>query len=195
MSEEGLKRIAESGTYTWPWSTPFGLLIITGGSGGGGGGGGAFCIKGLNTYGGAGGKGGIGGKLTRVIIKPMIYMASGGNGGNGGSGGGIINGQPSAGAHGKGCLHGPGSEGGLGGQVTPDAALSIFSNGGNGGRGFPGQTLITDVENLLVGTVLDVVIGEGGPGGMGGDGYKKGSDGDLGPRGHVVMVPIFKKAS
>lgn len=52
MQGAKLRRIVDSGIFEWPWPTPLGLAIITGAAGGGGGGGGAFCIEGLNLYGG-----------------------------------------------------------------------------------------------------------------------------------------------
>ena len=41
MMEDGLRRVAESGTFVWPWSAARGLAVVSGAAGGGGGGGGA----------------------------------------------------------------------------------------------------------------------------------------------------------
>ena len=39
MPNTGFSRIVESGVFEWPWTSPHGLVVITGAAGGGGGGG------------------------------------------------------------------------------------------------------------------------------------------------------------
>ena len=117
MMEAGLRRVTESGAFTWPWSAARGLAVISGAAGGGGGGGGAFCMQGLNLHGAAGGDGGDGGAATTVQIGQRRYVAFGGNGGGGGSGGGITrDGKPLHGNNGQGCNFGR-SDGGKGARA------------------------------------------------------------------------------
>ena len=192
MAGFGLRRIVESGTFVWPWPTSRGLVIVTGATGGGGGGGGALCIQGLNLYGARGGDGGDGGGATTVTIGQTTYQAAGGNGGNGGDSGGLIDGKPVKGAIGPGCHYGDGAEGGRGG-VVPPAPDRTVSDGGDGGRGFPGETRVVELENLSIGDTFQITVGEGGGGGGGGEGYEHGGTGAKGPGGSVLFIPIFEE--
>ena len=191
MRKSGQKLIVETGTFEWPWPTPFGLAIIVGASGGGGGGGGTLCIHGLNLYGAGGGGGGGGGQVTTLRIGNRTYQASGGNGGGGGDSGRWVNGKPTEAKHGTGCRFGNGGDGGRGAFVasSPDR---IVSNGGNGGKGFPGETLIVELADLSVGDRLEIEIGEGGGGGGSGEGFENGRLGTAGSNGSVRFVPTFE---
>ena len=191
MQKPGLKRIVESGTFDWPWSTAFGLAIITGAAGGGGGGGGALCVQGLNLYGAAGGGGGGGGAATTVKIGQTTYQAAGGNGGAAAAGGSLIDGEPMKGTAGAGCQYGDGGDGGRGAMVTPNPDR-IVSDGGDGGRGFPAETLVVDLADLSLGDTFQVTVGVGGGGGSGGEGYEAGDMGAGGLDGSVLFVPIFE---
>ena len=189
MLKEGFSRVVESGVFVWPWTESQGLLVISGAAGGGGGGGGAFCIEGLNLYGAGGGGGGGGGEVTSVTRGNAPYQAAGGNGGDGGGGGGLRESKPVEGTLGKGCHYGDGGDGGRG-AVTPPAEGRLASNGGNGGRGFPGETKIVELANLSVGDRFDIEIGKGGGGGGGGRGYVDGDPGVAGADGFVLFVPV-----
>ena len=162
MRDAALHRITESGNFEWPWAAPTGLAIITGAAGGGGGGGGAFCLEGLNVF---------------------------GAGGDGGGGGGLNEGHPVNGIDGKGCHYGGGGDGGAG-AVAPPAEGRLVSNGGTGGKGFPGETLLVELQGLSKGDELKLEVGRGGGGGGGGEGYGTGSTGAIGADGFVVFVPL-----
>ena len=192
MSGMGFRQILESGVFQWLWPTPHGLAIITGAAGGGGGGGGAFCMQGLNLYGAAGGDGGDGGEATKMKIGLKTYESAGGNGGGGGGGGGLIDGKPTHGASGRGCLHGSGGAGGQGAVVSPNRN-QIVSNGGDGGRGFPGETRVAELTDLSVGDSIQISVGVGGRGGGGGMGYESGQAGASGIAGSVLLIPIFEE--
>ena len=99
--------------------------------------------------------------------------------------------EPVHGADGRGCHYGTGGEGGGGGDAPVEPGLTV-SNGGNGGKGFPGETLIVELEDLSVGARFEVEIGIGGQGGKAGRGYREGADGSVGVGGSVVFVPIFR---
>ena len=189
MLKEGFGRVVESGVFVWPWTESQGLLVIRGAAGGGGGGGGAFCIEGLNLYGAGGGGGGGGGEATSVKCGNARYLAEGGTGGDGGGGGGLHEGKPVEGTHGKGCHYGDGGEGGRG-AAAPPVEGRLASNGGNGGKGFPGETKIVELANLSVGHHFEIKIGKGGGGGGGGKGYETGDPGDDGTDGFVLFVPV-----
>lgn len=189
MRDAVLHRITESGNFAWPWATPTGLAIITGAAGGGGGGGGAFCLEGLNLFGAGGGGGGGGGKATTVQVGEQSYRAAGGNGGDGGGGGGLDDGHPVSGINGKGCHYGLGGDGGAG-AIAPPAEGRLVSNGGNGGKGFPGETLLVELQGLSKGAEIKVEVGRGGGGGGGGKGYGTGSTGAIGADGFVAFVPL-----
>ena len=189
MRDVALYRITETGNVEWPWAAPAGLAIITGASGGGGGGGGAFCLEGLNLFGAGGGGGGGGGGATTLKVAGESHHAVGGNGGGGGGGGGLGDGQPLNGKNGTGCHYGCGGQGGTGAVATP-ADGRLVSNGGNGGRGFPGETLIVELKGLSRGDRFEVEIGRGGRGGGDGKGYEKGNTGDVGADGFVLLVPL-----
>ncbi|MYB34004.1 MAG: hypothetical protein F4X92_02545, partial [Gammaproteobacteria bacterium] len=68
--------------------------------------------------------------------------------GGGGGGGGIDQGNPVPGIHGWGCKHGDGGNGGQGGNILSGEG-QIASIGGNGGKGFPGETLIFELSSLV----------------------------------------------
>lgn len=189
MRDAPLHRITESGIFEWPWAAPTGLAIITGAAGGGGGGGGAFCLEGLNLFGAGGGDGGEGGEVTTLQAGDESYRAAGGNGGDGGNGGGLDDGHPVNGINGKGCHYGLGGDGGAG-AVAPPAKGRLVSNGGNGGKGFPGETLFVELQGLSKGDEIRVQVGRGGGGGSGGKGYGKGGPGTIGAGGFVVFVPL-----
>lgn len=190
-----MRRLNESGTFEWQWSARRGLAIVIGGSGGGGGGGGAFCIDGLNLFGAIGGSGGEGGDETTITVRKRTYSAAGGRGGDGGDAGGFADGTPLKANEGRGCNHGNGGQGGSGGQVAkPDLAPHRnLSNGGDGGKGFPGETLIVELHSLSVGDRFSVIIGDGGGPGEGGSGFVNGSKGTQGMDGAVIFVPLFQE--
>ncbi|MDE0286154.1 MAG: hypothetical protein OXN26_16610 [Gammaproteobacteria bacterium] len=119
-----------------------------------------------------------------------VYEAAGGNGGNGGDGGGLHEGEPVAGKTGKGCHYGIGGAGGLGAEA-PYSDGRLTSNGGDGGKGFPGETLIVELADLSVGDHFEIRIGKGGGGGDGGKGYETGNAGVAGADGFVFFVPLF----
>lgn len=189
MQDAALLRVTESGSVEWPWATPTGLAIIVGAAGGGGGGGGACCLEGLNLFGAGGGGGGGGGGTTTLKAGGRSYRAAGGGGGDGGGGGGLADGRSVDGQNGRGCHYGSGGDGGRG-AVVPPAENRLTSNGGDGGKGFPGETLIVELRGLSKGEPLEVEIGRGGDGGSGGEGYKEGYAGALGTGGFVLFVPL-----
>ncbi len=168
MLKKGFRRVIKSGVFVWPWTESHGLLVIGGALGGGGSGGGATSVK--------------RGKTT--------YQAAGGNGGDGGGGGELHEGKPVEGKHGKGCHYGDGGDGGRG-AVVPPTDGRLASNGGNGGKGFPGETQIVELADLSVGDRFEIKIGRGGGGGGGGKGYKKGDVGVAGADGCVLFVPVL----
>ena len=191
MKAGGFRRIVESGDFEWPWQVARGLMIISGASGGGGGGGGAFCWKGLILHGGGGGGGGGGGVRTTVKRGQEVLRASGGNGGGGGAGGGFSNGKPIPGKNGFGCKFG-GVPGGRRGTVDNENESSdwIFADGGDGGGGFPGETVIVPLDDLSMGELFEITIGQAGGSGKGGEGFVNGSDGSIGNDGSVYFVPL-----
>ena len=65
------------------------------------------------------------------------------------------------------------------------------SNGGNGGRGFPGETLVVELTGLSVGDAIQISVGGGGGGG--GMGYERGQEGANGLAGSVLLIPIFEE--
>ena len=190
MQKKGFSRIVESGVFVWPWKEPQGLLVLSGAAGGGDGGGGAFCLEGLNLYGAGGGGGGGGGEETHVTHGSAHYKAAGGDGGVGGDGGGLHEGKPVEGQHGRGCHYGDGGRGGQG-AVVPPVDGRLASNGGNGGKGFPGETRIVELADLTVGDRFEIKIGRGGGGGGGGQGFAAGDGGVTGADGFVLFVPVF----
>ena len=190
MVKKGVSRVVESGVFVWPWTESQGLLVISGAAGGGGGGGGAFCLEGLNLYGASGGGGGGGGEATNVQRGNARYQAAGGNGGGGGGGGGLHEGKPVEGKQGKGCHYGDGGDGGRG-AVVPLVDGRLASNGGNGGKGFPGETQIVELTDLSVGDRFEIKVGRGGGGGGGGKGFETGDVGVAGANGFVLFVPVF----
>lgn len=184
-------RVTETGAFSWPWDTSRGLAVIAGAAGGGGGGGGALCLEGLNFHGSGGGRGGRGGGGTTLLVGERLHVARGGSGGGGGGGGGIKDGEPLRGKDGAGCHFGL-SDGGAGGR--PSAAPDrIVAEGGDGGRGFPGETVVVELEDLTVGDALQIQVGEGGAGGAGGAGYEEGRGGTSGQNGHVLIVPLTER--
>ena len=190
MLKKGFRRVIKSGVFVWPWTESHGLLVIVGAPGGGGGGGGAFCLEDLNLYGAAGGGGGGGGEATSVKRGKTTYQAAGGNGGGGGEGGGLHEGKPVEGKHGKGYHFGDGGDGGRG-AVVPPTDGRLASNGGNGGKGFPGETQVVELADLSVGDRFEIKIGKGGDDGGGGKGYEKGDVGVAGADGFVLFVPVL----
>ena len=189
MRESVPRRVTESGIFVWPWATPHGLAIVVGAAGGGGGGGGALCLEGLNLFGAGGGGGGGGGAATTVRTGDKIHRAAGGSGGDGGGGGGLIDGSPVKGKDGKGCHYGVGGDGGHG-AIAPRAEGRTVSDGGDGGKGFPGETRIVELQGLSRGDRFEIEIGIGGQSGGGGDGYKQGDTGASGNGGVVLFVPL-----
>ena len=191
MPRQLTRRIVRSGTVKWSWHTPYGLAVISGGAGGGGGGGGAVCIEGLNIYGASGGNGGDGGNATGLTIRGRSYRAAGGNGGYGGDSGSILNGEPQVVSPGSGCHFGLGGDGGEGTAVARREGR-LVSDGGDGGKGFPGEIEIVEFADLRYGDDLDVEIGTGGLGGDAGQGFENGRSGTSGGDGFVLLVPIFE---
>lgn len=189
MQNRKFARIEKSEDFLWPWSASEGLLIVAGASGGGGGGGGAFCLEGLNLYGATGGQGGNGGGLTRVKRSNLNFSASGGNGGDGGSAGCLQDGKPVIGAKGKGSHYGGGGDGGSGAN-PPQVDGRVLSNGGEGGKGFPGEIQIYELTELSIGERFEIIVGNGGNGGSGGLGYRIGGEGGRGLSGYVILVPF-----
>lgn len=185
------QRIVESGTFKWPWQTPHGLAIISGAAGGGGGGGGAVCIEGLNIFGATGGDGGGGGDPTTLTIRERAFVAAGGNGGHGGDSGSITDGEPQEAQNGWGCQFGPGGDGGSGTNVARVEGR-IVSDGGDGGKGYPGETKVVELFDMSYGDEILVGIGNSGNGGAGGPGFEQGRKGDVGETGWVLLVPIFE---
>lgn len=190
MQKKPFIRVAESGVFRWPWTETRGLLVICGAAGGGGGGGGALCLEELNLYGAGGGGGGGGGAETSVKRGETTYRAAGGNGGNGGGGGGLHDGKPVTGKPGNGCHYGDGGDGG-GGADVPPAEGRLTSNGGDGGKGFPGETRIVELTDLCIGDEFEVQVGRGGCGGGSGKGYVTGALGTVGANGFVLFVPLI----
>ena len=74
--EQARAKVVESGTFSWPWPTSFGVAVIHGGAGGQGGG--------ATATNGAAGGGGGGATSIRVAGRERI-SADGGSGGAGGS--------------------------------------------------------------------------------------------------------------
>ena len=64
------------------------------------------------------------------------------------------------------------------------------SHGGNGGRGFPGETRVVELVDLSLGDTFQITVGGGGGGGRGGEGYENGGKGHQGIDGSVLFVPI-----
>lgn len=194
METAGIKRIDKSGTYEWPWATTRGLAILSGAAGGGGGGGGASCKDGLSFIAGGGGDGGDGGDGTRLVINETVFIAAGGEGGGGGGGGNIRDENPEKGTNGRGCHYGEGGQGGQGAatdsEVNPER---IVSEGGNGGKGYPGQVCVIELEKLTIGTSIEAAIGAGGNGGKGGKGHRDAENGASGTGGFVLLIPIQDK--
>ena len=110
----------------------------------------------------------------------------------GGGGGGIVNGEPVRGKDGRGCHFGDiaGGQGVKVGQEVRDSD-AITADGGDGGRGFLGETVVQELTDLSVGDRFKITIGQGGRGGAGGEGYLKGNDGSGGNDGSVLLVPVF----
>ena len=67
----------------------------------------------------------------------------------------------------------------------------LVSNGGDGGKGFSGETLIVELSDLSVGDRFEINIGSGGAGGGGGKGYEAAAAGVAGANGFVLFVPLF----
>ena len=64
-------------------------------------------------------------------------------------------------------------------------------NGGNGGKGFPGETKIDELADLSVGDRFEITIGTGGRSGGGGRGYETGAAGVTGANGLVLFIPVY----
>ena len=167
MQDAALRRVTQSGPFEWPWSASTGMAIIVAASGGGGG-------------------------ATTLKTGEQTYQAFGGGGGDGGGGGGLDDGQPVNGNNGKGCRHGDGGSGGRGAVASP-AADRLVSNGGDGGKGFPGETRVVELHGLSKGDRLEVEIGQRGRGGGGGKGFETGGSGSKGADGSVIFVPLEGK--
>ena len=162
MRDAAVHRITESGNFEWPWAAPTGLAIITGAGGGGG---------------------GEGANATTLQVGEQSYQAAGG------AGGGFDDGHPVNGIHGKGCHYGlSGGDGGAG-AVAPPAGGRLVSNGGNGGKGFPGESLLVDLQGLSKGDEIQIEVGRGGGHG-GGIGYETEGAGAIGADGFVILVRL-----
>ena len=70
----------------------------------------------------------------------------------------------------------------------PDRTVS---HGGNGGKGFAGETRVVELTDLSVGEVFEMEIGVGGGGGGGGKGFQDGGDAREGAGGWALFVPIL----
>ena len=66
----------------------------------------------------------------------------------------------------------------------------LASNGGDGGKGFPGETQIVELTDLSFGDRFEIKIGKGVGGGGGGKGYAAGDGGVAGANGFVLFVPV-----
>ena len=102
----------------------------------------------------------------------------------------MSDGNPVNGKDGVGCRFGHGGKGGRGARAELAEDRTV-SDGGNGGRGFPGETIIVELENLSVGDLFEVSVGNGGGGGLGGSGFVVGDNGGKGIDGSVIFVPIL----
>ena len=174
------------------------------GSGGGGGGGSGAGAGGSHSRnaggsrgsGGGGGAQGNNGGDTSVTVQNSTYIASGGNGGAGGGGGG--GGSRSAGS---GVTY-SGGDGGNGGDGRGGNGGSSFGSGGgdggSGGSGTAGRTVTQTLTGLQIGTVLPIIVGNGGQGGQGGGGAGRsrgtetadnGATGSSGSAGYVLITP------
>ena len=182
----GVHQVENSGDFKWPWPTRRCLLVVHGAAGGGG----AFCVDGLTLYGAAGGDGGEG---TFVQYKERTWVAHGGNGGAGGGGGGLDEGAPKDGEERSGCRYGDGGDGGHGADVPEDDRLAAV--GGTGGKGFPGETLVVEIDDLSVGDIFEINVGRGGDGGAGGEGFRTGYTGESGANGLVVIAALLDDAA
>ena len=120
------------------------------------------------------------------------FVASGGNGGGGGDGGSLIDGRPTTAASGVGCRFGDGGNGGQGAVATPSSDQTV-SDGGDGGKGFPGETLVVELSDLSIGAAIEITVGDGGSGGHAGRGFREGSAGSDGIGGSVLLIPIFNR--
>jgi len=131
----------------------------------------------------------------------IVAGAAGGGGGGGGAfcmeglnlfggggGGGIHAGRPVNGTNGKGCHYGLGGNGGAG-AIVPKAEGRLVANGGNGGKGFAGETLIVELQGLSKGDEMKVEVGHGGSG----KGYAEGCAGAIGAGGFIVFVPLYSE--
>ena len=119
----------------------------------------------------------------------MVFGAAGG-GGDGGDGGGYVDGCATPGKDGRGCGHKGGGEGGFGAKALNQNEC-VVAAGGRGGRGFPGQTRLVELQEITFGDVIEINVGKGGTGGSGGKGYVIGGDGSTGNDGVVVFVPLL----
>lgn len=77
--------------------------------------------------------------------------------------------------------------------MAPPNPNQTISNGGNGGKGFPGETQIAALTDLSVGDSIQISVGVGGGGGGGGKGYENGPAGGSGIDGFVLFIPIFEE--
>ena len=75
----------------------------------------------------------------------------------------------------------------------PPLDSRIASNGGDGGQGFPGETLIVPLGDLSVGDRFEIEIGGGGGGGRGGEGFETGTVGIGAGGGWVIFVPLLAR--
>lgn len=76
---------------------------------------------------------------------------------------------------------------------TAKLSDALMANGGDGGGGFAGETVIVPIDELSSGEVFQVSIGKAGGAGGGGEGYRNGSDGSIGNNGSVLLVPLFNE--
>ena len=68
-------------------------------------------------------------------------------------------------------------------------AIVTGASGGDGGKGFPGETRIVELQGVSQGDRFEIEIGQGG-GGTGGEGFEKGDAGVAGADGFVLLVPL-----
>ena len=205
LSATAVEFTASDSAYAWPYAAPKALAVIDGAGGGAAGGGpqlsgpgnrggdGAAASANGNSGdpgdGGAPG-GGDGGGASAVSVGGNTYYASGGGGGsskgdtpNTAGDAGVANPQNNYEAYPRPSgpwagISGGGGDGAAGG-------LAPFSNQGDGGNGV---RVVQIISGLSVGTILQIQIGIGGPGGEASSGGTPGGDGS---DGKVTLYPLW----